>query len=133
MLAIPQLAKNPRPDVLLWVEIWRIGRPIRENIVAELGEGCLRWRGMKKGLAIQQDAKAPPQREIPSHKGPKRPHTMTMQRFDVKGSGTATANCLPEDVVNPKTLHFCVPRSSLRLKNFFGLEKAGFFRSPTVM
>ena len=58
---------------------------------------------------------------------------MTAKSFDVKGSGTATANCLPEDVVKPNTLHFCDPRSSLRLKNFFGLAKAGFFRSPTVM
>ena len=54
MLAVPQLAKNPRPDVLLWVEIWRISRPIRENLDAELGEGCLRWRGMKEGLAMDK-------------------------------------------------------------------------------
>ena len=67
------------------------------------------------------------------NKGPKRRRTTTAKSFDVKGSGTATANCLPEDVVNPNTLHFCVPRSSLRLKNVYGLEKAGFFRSPTVM
>ena len=73
MLAVPQLSKHPRPDVFLWIEIWRVGRPIREDLDAELREGRLRWRGMQKGLAIQQDAKAPPLRELRSQQGAQAP------------------------------------------------------------
>ena len=66
MLRPLQLLQDPGPHMLFWVEVGRVRRPIWKHLhlYAELSESTLGWRRVLHGLAIQQDAMAPPQREF---------------------------------------------------------------------
>ena len=69
MLRPLQLLQDPGPHMLFWVEVRRVRRPIWKHLDAELSESTLSWGSVQQGLAIQQDAMVPPQREFGLQQG----------------------------------------------------------------